>query len=615
MSPIRPALRCRPRALGLAALTLTAGLFACSNEETVPLGSVNVKAALIAASTGGELTVSAAESARLAGTIVRIPAGALERDTRITIGTSDRDALDDETDAAGPVVELGPDGTQFAADKPAEIIIPYAGDFDDDLVRVIVTSADGTREVKLPEDLTYDAATKTLRFTTAHFTRFQGGRGRSRCAHVRMCSTQCRRGRCQTPNTCMSDRECASGQSCVSGQCTTTPTGACRTDQDCAAGFECATGPMGGGRCTPINNQACMSDRECGAGLVCINATCQRDPGVTMCRTDQDCGMGLVCQADPSGAGRCVPPQNTRCMSDRECAAGQSCVNGLCSTPQPAECRTDRDCSMGLQCVFDAMQVGRCEVPQTTRCMSDRECAGGQSCVNGQCTTTPTGACRSDQDCAAGLQCYVDMTGAGRCGPINNTMCRTDADCGAPGLVCIANLCQRDPNTSMCRTDADCGMGLVCTVDATGAGRCGAPTPTRCMSSQDCRSGEACINSVCRPSPTGQCQSDRDCVSGFQCVFDPMQVGRCTPINNQACMTDRDCANGAACVNGVCGGQATTCGFATCGAGLTCCNASCGLCVPPGMACDQALCTPCGRSACAPGEQCTMGPNGPYCTP
>ncbi|EGZ76897.1 hypothetical protein NEUTE2DRAFT_48410 [Neurospora tetrasperma FGSC 2509] len=45
------------------------------------------------------------------------------------------------------------------------------------------------------------------------------------------------------------------------------------------------------------------------------------------------------------------------------------------------------------------------------------------------------------------------------------------------------------------------------------------------------------------------------------------------------------------------------CGITTCPTGQTCCNASCGLCVSPGMACTQQICEPagvqCGPNVCS----------------
>jgi hypothetical protein len=38
------------------------------------------------------------------------------------------------------------------------------------------------------------------------------------------------------------------------------------------------------------------------------------------------------------------------------------------------------------------------------------------------------------------------------------------------------------------------------------------------------------------------------------------------------------------------GGEGEACGDTTCEQGMTCCNASCGICTPPGVFCTQQAC-------------------------
>jgi hypothetical protein len=63
------------------------------------------------------------------------------------------------------------------------------------------------------------------------------------------------------------------------------------------------------------------------------------------------------------------------------------------------------------------------------------------------------------------------------------------------------------------------------------------------------------------------------------------------------------------------------CGTAICAEGQVCCNASCGTCRPPGVACSQVLCgpispysAPCGPNTCNVGEVCCNASCG-ICTP
>src|SRR3569833_387559 len=61
------------------------------------------------------------------------------------------------------------------------------------------------------------------------------------------------------------------------------------------------------------------------------------------------------------------------------------------------------------------------------------------------------------------------------------------------------------------------------------------------------------------------------------------------------------------------------CGSTVCGKGLTCCNASCGTCVPPGKGCTKQFCLPatgetCGAKKCPEDEICCNASCG-ICTP
>ncbi len=57
---------------------------------------------------------------------------------------------------------------------------------------------------------------------------------------------------------------------------------------------------------------------------------------------------------------------------------------------------------------------------------------------------------------------------------------------------------------------------------------------------------------------------------------------------------DCDPNNGGADCIGICigGTPPVTCGSVTCPSGQVCCNASCGICTPPGFGCIQIACLP-----------------------
>ena len=57
-------------------------------------------------------------------------------------------------------------------------------------------------------------------------------------------------------------------------------------------------------------------------------------------------------------------------------------------------------------------------------------------------------------------------------------------------------------------------------------------------------------------------------------------------------------------------GGTVGCGNATCAGGQVCCNASCGICTPPGGVCTQQICDP--PSACRADADCRLFSD--YCT-
>jgi hypothetical protein len=76
--------------------------------------------------------------------------------------------------------------------------------------------------------------------------------------------------------------------------------------------------------------------------------------------------------------------------------------------------------------------------------------------------------------------------------------------------------------------------------------------------------------------------------------------------------TDAGVTGGATSAGGAGTGglRGIPCGPTICTLDLLCCNASCGLCRPPGVACTQEACedppsgVPCGNTVCGPGQEC-----------
>ena len=99
---------------------------------------------------------------------------------------------------------------------------------------------------------------------------------------------------------------------------------------------------------------------------------------------------------------------------------------------------------------------------------------------------------------------------------------------------------------------------------------------------------DGCPTCACNPAPQPvQCGANT-CAAGEECCN--ASCGICVPPGGVC--TQQACAPADA-------GTPTACGFNTCAPGTECCNASCGICVPPGGACTQQLC------ACPP-VVCTL---------
>jgi peptidoglycan-associated lipoprotein len=97
------------------------------------------------------------------------------------------------------------------------------------------------------------------------------------------------------------------------------------------------------------------------------------------------------------------PPKYPKCDGDKDCRAGEYCVNNQCQ-----QCRADNDCPGGGNC-----KAGRCEAPaaKTIGCSDDSQCPPNQSCIGGACKP-----CSDDAQCGAGGKCN-----AGRCARASST--------------------------------------------------------------------------------------------------------------------------------------------------------------------------------------------------
>ncbi len=271
------------------------------------------------------------------------------------------------------------------------------------------------------------------------------------------------------------------------------------------------------------------------------------------------CEFGNV--LDANGCPTCAcnpPPQPVQCGS-RTCAVGEECCNascGICVAPGgactqqacspvcPAVACT-LACQYGFQKGPDGCEICVCNPPPPPDSghMCGPVCAiycefGNVLDANG----CPTCACNPAPD-------------SGRtCGPVCAIYCEYGNQLGPDGCP----LCACNPPPADAGTKVDAG------------------SPTQCGFAV-CQPGTECCNASC-----GICTPP-----GFACT---QQACACAPV---ACALA--CQFGFkkgpdGCDLCECAPAPVTCGNVTCGAGLVCCNASCGICTPPSGACIQVAC-------------------------
>ena len=299
----------------------------------------------------------------------------------------------------------------------------------------------------------------------------------------------------------------------------------------------------------------------------------------------------------------------TACMTNADCANGQTCVNGVCDADPPI-----MDCN-GIPSPLSCTQTG---------CPSGQICAPDldpNSCYPSACGCDAMGGWVCTADCGQGSHCVV----AQQCGA--NGMCPAGTTCDASTGLCVAvcapgpEFCngidddcdgaideQSDPAFPLCPDGSACVMG-----------QCGGNTSV-CRTDSDCFPGQLCINgmcvnSQCNPEICNGIDDDCDgiidqqsdptlplCPAGSACV-----MGQCTGGTN-LCMADSDCFPGQLCINGAC--VNSMCRAEICNGVDDDCNGA----VDDGSGSVCADGTMCVNGTCG-GTTQQCGPNGPICPP
>ena len=385
---------------------------------------------------------------------------------------------------------------------------------------------------------------------------------------------RCKMGVCYKITFCKTDFNCLSDQFCYNGVCIDFPK--CNP-QKCPEGSRCV---RYGDVSVCIVDVKCKN--RCFVGAQCEKNICTPHCGKEACKLDE------YCEND-----KCRPP--TTCTTKEDCSKNYACANQLCILNT---CKNINDCPPRYIC-----ENGMCVYKQ---CLSDDDCESSEFCKQYLCEVIK---CFTNADCR--IPSSVCSNGfCSRCARNqvlekglckNPPSCRIDEDCPIP-MICKRNQC------SFCSEDIDCKSPRVCQkLGYSGVARCwDTPIINICYTSQDCDSGQVCINK--------KCASLCDCFQqNNPTVCDPQQT--CQKVDGAFCACVDKCevtcrAPGKQCKDNVCISTGCTRDF-QCPVPLICSN---GECIPPQICkcgpldnCIQGVCmreTLCKTKNCTAGYHC-----------
>jgi hypothetical protein len=407
---------------------------ACSTKETV--GSKYAKTQLVEALQGGTVTVTNSDDPALAGTVVKIPPGALAADTTITVAEASELRLPADGTAMGPAIDFGPNTVAFS--HPITVIIPcpFLAGHDPSGLAIQGLDTDGTTTIRVSNgDLTVDATAKTVAFTASRFFRvgcIWGPPSGGVCPQGQTLCGCCGNGVCLADGTpcpvkcssvCVSDGGTATvdagqpGKSCCPageefcgcgnlGKCI--PAGQvcplmCPTTPPPSAGPICCApgtylcGCGGHGVCIPTNTACPLTCPVCDPATIPTPCGCL-PPGAA-CGCDPSQPSTVPCQCKPTPGGPSVPINGPICVVD----AGSPCADptehltpcgclppgGICKSPDAGSTcpsPTERPCCNGTCVPAGAVCPAICLSDGGTQWVDAGVCPPGTAhCPNGTC--------------------------------------------------------------------------------------------------------------------------------------------------------------------------------------------------------------------------------------
>ena len=261
--------------------------------------------------------------------------------------------------------------------------------------------------------------------------------------------------------------------------------------------------------CPDPNAVPCNKSDDCPADLYCIDSLCQEKA----CTINAQCGVNQICDVKKKRCKRSAQP-TWRCNDDRDCRAGEECLEGTCRVIQVKTC--DPACKSDEQCVR-----GTCEKKKVEpECKTTKECAANLECQGGKCVLKSDTPCKLDTDCTSPMRCNLLVE---RC----QTPCSSNTDC-SEDRTCRDQFCQLS-----CSDKLPCPSGKACK-----AGEC---IPEECNESKPCTSPKICNKGLCIEP---ECSAQKACKD-----FKVCKEGRCI---EPECGPSKRCTEPKVCKDGLC---------------------------------------------------------------
>jgi hypothetical protein len=490
------------------ACTAALMLGAACGVKTDIVASKYVRSQFISAAQGGTLTVTAADSPELAGTRVEVPPGALAQDSVITVGPPGNSTLVPVSSAAGPLVDLGPEGITF--DPSATVTLPFSLPDAAQTVQLVVDvlEGDGTSYQIGNAQLAIDGGSDPdtlgfVSFAVSRFSRFE-------------------------PDVVPLD----------AGLAKDAGDGGPIPDAGCPAGMAaCPSGDGGETSCVDLTSDsancgACA--HACPAGAMCIAqglvGTCICDTSVPDGGDLLYCAFGCVhTDSDPLNCGMCNNQCETRvcnggnCLCDPDAGivscSPHSCVNLNINVQNCGAC--GNDCTLGgaLDYLEPTCNAGQCA------------CAGGQKDICFSAASFPDLVCISTTS---------DPNNCGGCGlsdagPLDGGLLPPSPHvCSAPTKSCVAGTCVCPNGLQACPaggwiTDAGTtGVVASCidqNTDSFNCGACAHACETRYAAGASCQyakcscaaPSDICVVTNDPLTPACDCSGSHDGGAGIVC--------------------------------------------------------------------------------------------------